>query len=576
MAKRWSLGEYRMSKMLFHVSQIYLYLLAADLMVASTLFIVGGTVEWYVLPVSFCIAVFMLGLFYEDPVDIKIIYEIVAAIGLLVIMTYLAGAVYDFSYDGNTYHKMAVGLLKNGWNPMKSGAAGFAAQNAIGIDATGTEIWMESYCKESWIFGASIYSLTGNIECGKVYTMIAMVCAFGLTYAYLRHRMKSVRFSLIFSVVSMLNPIAIVQMKTFYVDGYLQIMLYILVLSLIMGVDTEYSIHRKTSASLTACAMVICGNVKFTGLLYGGIFCIAYYLWQCAADAKADKSVFIKKCIKKGMLFACLAAVTMFWAGSSVYLLNFLHHGTFTYPLTGKNAIDIISGNSPFAEENHFKNLFMSLFSKMSDFTIDTNRQPELKIPFSIYWDEESGILSYADARISGFGILFSGVLVMALVGIVMWLFHTAREKIFYFWMMNLAVNMGICLLLKESWWARYTPCIYFLSLMGFYLIWEMKGKKLIRMTAHIMAIVFLMNSMLFFLPLLGVLKNSRDVRDRMRSLAQHRLVYLDYSDFPGACFNVMDQGVFMKIDSMAADNDAFIELGYMGMKYMPEQGTEQ
>lgn len=575
MMEKWMLGECRVSKMLFHVSQIYLYLLAADLMLASTLFIVGKPVEWYLLPVSFCLAIVMLVLFYEDSVDIKIIYEIVTAVGVLIVLTYFASTVYDFSYDGNTYHKMAVGLLKNGWNPFRSGTARQVTQNVLGIDATGTEIWMESYCKETWIFGAGIYSLTGNIECVKVYTMIAMVCAFGFTYSYLRQLMKSVWFSLFFSAAAMLNPIALVQMKTFYVDGYLQMMLYILVLSLIRGIDSEHIKYKKTSASLTACAMIVCGNVKFTGLLYGGIFCVAYYLWHCVADYKTEKSLFLKKCIKKSMLFACLAAVTIFWAGGTTYLSNFIQHGTFTYPLTGKNAMDIIPLNSPFEEENHFKNLFLSLFSKMADFTFDTNRKPELKIPFFIYWNEEKEILSHADARISGFGILFSGVLVMALIVSVIWLFRSNRGKIFYFCLMNMAVNVGICLLLKESWWARYSPCIYFLALIGFFLIWEMKGRRFVRLAAYIMTIVFFMNSMLFFLPLQEALNQSKNLRENMRSLKQYRVVHLDYSYFPGACFDVMDMGVFIKIDSKVAENDASIELGYMGMKYMLEQGAE-
>ena len=33
------------------------------------------------------------------------------------ILTIFASNVYDLSEDGNTYHKTAIGSLKNGWNP---------------------------------------------------------------------------------------------------------------------------------------------------------------------------------------------------------------------------------------------------------------------------------------------------------------------------------------------------------------------------------------------------------------------------------------------------------------------------
>lgn len=46
------------------------------------------------------------------------------------------------------------------------------------------EIWCEGYCKESWIYAASVYSLCNNIEAGKIYTIIGMIAVGLLAYYY--------------------------------------------------------------------------------------------------------------------------------------------------------------------------------------------------------------------------------------------------------------------------------------------------------------------------------------------------------------------------------------------------------
>jgi len=51
-------------------------------------------------------------------------------------------------------------------------------------------------------------------------------------------------------------------------------------------VEDTVLFNKKISISLVVASMVTCGNIKFTGLLYGGIFCIAYFLWDCYKNIK--------------------------------------------------------------------------------------------------------------------------------------------------------------------------------------------------------------------------------------------------------------------------------------------------
>ncbi len=56
-------------------------------------------------------------LFYKkDNWKINII-AIVLGMLLFVGTTFIEGKIYDFTADGNTYHKLAIGSMKNGWNP---------------------------------------------------------------------------------------------------------------------------------------------------------------------------------------------------------------------------------------------------------------------------------------------------------------------------------------------------------------------------------------------------------------------------------------------------------------------------
>ena len=45
---------------LFHISQLYLYVMAANLILAVGLFLIGKSIHWFLLPVSFAAGVILL------------------------------------------------------------------------------------------------------------------------------------------------------------------------------------------------------------------------------------------------------------------------------------------------------------------------------------------------------------------------------------------------------------------------------------------------------------------------------------------------------------------------------------
>ena len=103
---------------MLHITQLLLFTMAANILLAAG-FAIGISVSWYWLPLSFLAAAIGLIGCYGKKVDHSILYEILSAGLILILLILIAGLFFDTSYDGNNYHKTAVGLLKEGWNPLE-------------------------------------------------------------------------------------------------------------------------------------------------------------------------------------------------------------------------------------------------------------------------------------------------------------------------------------------------------------------------------------------------------------------------------------------------------------------------
>ena len=568
---KWIEGEMYFSSFCLHTAQILLFTMAADLLLTAALFVLGISMQWFYLPLSFSIGVLCSALFSagERSSLRQTIYEIFFCVLSFTLLTFVSGLLFDATWDGNAYHKLAVGLLKNSWNPMRQMPSDMLPEIAR---YEGMTIWVEGYCKATWIFGAGVYFLTGNIECAKVYTLIGILCSLLISVYYLKKKGKGTLFCTAFSLAAAASPIAIQQFDSFYVDGFMHSMLYILVLSLLMGCE-ENTFDIRISASLISASMMICGNIKFTGLLYGGIFCIAFFAMKCVLAAVKHPGDWLGRRIKRGLLFALLAFVTVFWAGNSSYLTNLLRHGTPCYPLMGKNPIDIMTANSPFTEVNHFKNLFLSLFSRVDNFALaealEFDRTVKLKIPFSVDWDVEKIYCYTTDTRISGFGIFFGGILIISLAVIVYRLIRMKKDESFCRLLTGLITCVGLTFAIKESWWARYSPYIYFIVLAALYLALD-SGRKPLKVLGVLLTGLLLVNNLLPLCRLPDRWRYSRQTSQEMQNLSE-RYVYVYSINFPGTYYNLKDNNVYYFIDPKLQEDPACGSV-YLDMNWKPAE----
>ena len=113
------------------------------------------------------------------------IASVLITILLAIISTYCVGKTFDTSADGCFYHKPAIGLIKEGWNPVYESSEDFCKDNDTEIENSGQFLWIDHYPKVTWNFAASIYSVTNNIETGKVLIVLLAISLASITYYYL-------------------------------------------------------------------------------------------------------------------------------------------------------------------------------------------------------------------------------------------------------------------------------------------------------------------------------------------------------------------------------------------------------
>ncbi|SKB65940.1 hypothetical protein SAMN06296386_103223 [Lachnospiraceae bacterium] len=531
-----------------HIPQIIMFTFTIELLISTILFTVGLTITWHFFIMSFIFSVLVVNLCDKKETTWL---EILISVAIFIFFSWIAGEFFDCSWDGNAYHKLAVGLLKNHWNPLKS-TPSLSITEGAGVESFGNIRWVEAYCKVTWIFASSIYSMTGNIETGKSYTMLAMICAFFLSFYYMKKKKYRTWQCILFSSILMINPIAVQQMFTFYVDGFLHTILFLTVLALVMLSDREtFSVVE--SASLVAGIMIICGNIKFTGLLFGGLYCIAFYLLDCFKSIRKQNRL-SKEVIFESVFYFAILLGTVFWAGATSYVTNYFRHGSITYPLTGKEKIDILTDNSPFYEQNHVKNMLISLFSKVDSFQRSSGKKAVIKIPFTFDGSEVSCIKA-TDSRISGFGVIFGGLFIVAIIILVIWYMIKQHDNRKIIATLVLLVSVGLMFGIKESWWARFSPYIYLIVVVALFVVLTSES-LLVKYVAVLFALLVLFNNCVPLVHFPQMYKESAQIDAYYCKLKSRDEIEICNPDFEGVYYNFKDYGIKYHVNNALVNSN--------------------
>lgn len=474
------------------LSGIFLLLfIVFNILISNALFIVKIEITKYNMIVSLLLCIFILLWVLKkfNLLSLKKFYNIIIAlilpIALIVGSLFVNSKIMDFTFDGNTYHKATIGLLKEGWNPLYETAAEFdnGRENKIYIENSSselwTELWTDCYARATHVYQANAYALTNNIESGKSINTLSIIALFLIIFSYLALRFKKIVFPFIFALCCITYSVVSAQYLTVYIDFFVYIYLLLLLFSFFVIEFRRNEKELNFGLLIYSLALLMLINIKFNSFAYAGIFCLGYYfyyIYKLIKKREKEQKFFVK--------FTTISAINVivgvFIIGLSVYPKNFIEYGNPFYPLYGENKVDIITENQPAEFENlpAIEKYTRAMFSKTENMAKASGRETEYKIPFAVSKDEMNYI-RMTDTRISGNGILFSGIFIISLILLILTsikMYHY-NKKIFIMASIPLAITFLMIFLLSESWWARYFPQTYFIVLIVIFYLYLLKGK---------------------------------------------------------------------------------------------------
>lgn len=444
-----------------------------------------------------------------------------------------------------------IGFLKEGWNPLYEHMSDFNDDKPVFDGKSSSFIWGDHYAKGSHIFAANVYAFTDKIESGKSINTLSIIMLFCFGLSLLLHKNKNVLFSFFFALCLVGSSVVVSQFLTYYVDLLLYIYLTIIIMYFFFAEkqmkDSKNIIEsQNVGLLLFIFSLVILINVKFTAFAYAGLFCLGYYIWYIVRLKlkTIDKKFFIKFTIS-----AAIAVILgVFVVGLSVYPKNLLDHGHPFYPIMGKGKIDIMTNNSPayFKDKSPIEKFTIATFSKRANISKKSGLEAEFKFPFIVYESEIKSLYG-CDIRISGNGVLFSGILIISLLVLVCTAKKVYKKDKTIFWltMIPLAITFAMIFLISESWWARYFPQLYYFVLAAILCLKIVDDKN--KTCYLIIYLIFVNSFMIFDQATKYVLNYTREVNRSIEvfksdALNNERCIPQVYTtNFHGAFFNVVD-----------------------------------
>lgn len=580
-------GGFFLHDFLLYTAVFFLLTIVISTSMTAILWFFGVGVTIFHLPVALVLSSVIVGLtvlyFNRDKKIFALklfILVIIFSVLFLFMSCFVASRNFDYSFDSMAYHKLAVGLMSDGWNPVYENSADFVTRTGTFYNMIPDvqSLWLDHYAKITWIFSALIYKITGNIETSKILPIIMLYVTFAIGYIFCSKRNWNKIVACIFSLFSALTPIVFTQLLTFYVDGVLASCLTCVCFLLLIISDEKNDLPTLLKYGCLALVISIIANIKFTGLAYAGAFSIAFYLFWIVRDV-LKKKFCLKKLICVTSFFATVVIFSVGVIGFSSYVRNQVDHNNFLYPLMGEGKVDIMTDNQPdsFAHRSTLGKLFLSTFGRVSNVVKD---EPTLKIPFTSIDTETHHYCS--DTRISGFGVYFSGLFVIScvvLMYVLPLLLYKDREK-FALSVVILTVIVVLLLGISDSWWARYSPHMYFIPLIAIFLLIDSHKavadslmKNLMRIGGIAVTVIIALNIGTYFWTYANHFDVTRDeIREGLETTESELFgksidVYIVNRYYVGALYNLRDMGIDFTVSRSEIDGES-LPLRYMNMIY--------
>ena len=551
------------------------------LIITNLLFVFNITITPYHLPIIYILSTIGYIIWKKKEWKKAIIAIVIASI-VFIGCAYVATKTYDGTPDGNTYHKLSVGALKNGWNPLYESVGDFNKEegNPFNVYKDNVNVnWVDHYARGTETFGAVIYAFSGNIETGKMFNLLWIYIGLFILFGLLKQMSLNNWKSLLVAVILAFNPIMLVQIGNYYLDGVLAISLFIIIFCCLLQFKKLSKEETKLNYFILAMAIIWCCNAKFTGLAFAAVFCGIYYLYRHIKNFIKDKENFKQIFIKDTVFYLVTVIVAILVVGGSTYTKNLIDHGNPLYPLYGKGHVEnmvMMEIPKSLQKEDRLTIFLTSIFSKgenVSPSYSDEGNEPDLKLPLTVT-QEELNNYSIPDIRVGGFGPLFSATFILGVIGTILIIIEYIRKKDWnklILYSLTLILIMSLILFLDGGYWARYIPYFYLVPafVLIHYLQKEFKTHKVSTIFALAIAIILIINSGLILRTQYhSIIGNNEYVQirlDRFKIYANENknkkvLVNLQHHGIQGVQYNIDDLGIKnYKLTDKKLKNDGYM-----------------
>ncbi len=243
---------------------------------------------------------------------------------LISLSVYISSSFYEVYYDGLSYHQDAIlNLLQHDYSIFR---------NSIhGVYSSLTSY----YPKLSWLFGASIIEAGGTIASTKCINYLLILAVFLIALSALD---LPIAIRALISLSLALNPIALSQVHSNYVDGILGGFLTISILGM-YGALRSSEENKSNGLHLILIGIIGSSSLKFTGVVFSTIFVSSLLVWitvPACKNCKINKVMAsISDSSKKNSTILgaiIMAGIILLW---NPYLNNIFEGKHIFYPVLG-------------------------------------------------------------------------------------------------------------------------------------------------------------------------------------------------------------------------------------------------
>lgn len=254
-------------------------------------------------------------------------------------------------------------------------------------------------------------------------------------------------------------PVSYAQLFTYYLDGALGQFLVASVVILMSLSDEQYrNTMKKRQMIYLALCIILCGNLKFTGLVYEAALCGVFFIYWCV-----KKRTVIVKLIA---YYIIVVSMTVLIVGAGTYVANAISYGNPVYPV-GSEFFDTVERHSlesvDLDDASPLRQLMTMLFVRVSGSSDNENPVLEWKVPFTFHPIEF--IKCTNDNLRGGGGVFYSGILCVSIVLFIFMFYKLRKTRRMELTVGGIIVAVSALLMtiMPASGAARYSPYIYFL-----------------------------------------------------------------------------------------------------------------